>query len=340
MSEVAELAKVSQTTVSRVVNNDPKVAEETATAVRVAMEQLGYTPRKRQRNSRHKGYKSNDAAGSIALILLDDSMEAHPGMALSKLKGVMAATQNYGISLNIVQINQHKDLSDKLLQRNLLGVLLWGRKMPPPLPQELEELPHLWISSHNREDGGGILTGNEDAGRIAANHLDAQGVKAPAVFHPTTNDPQHHMRINGFSFANHILGKGGQTIRSATQHEQAFTGLAPQIQREIISEMVQQLVSLDIRPDGLFFLDDYQTALAYPILMEHDIRPMKDIQIVSCGNEAVYLNALNPRPATIDLMPETTGTLAVEQLLEMVNNPHNTNTKVSILINPQLILGD
>jgi DNA-binding LacI/PurR family transcriptional regulator len=340
MSEVAKLAKVSQTTVSRVVNDDPKVSEETTKAVRDAIIQLNYIPRNRQKNTKHKSLISNEITGSIALMLLDDSMDAHPGMALAKLKGAMTAAQEHGLSLNIIKANENKNHPLKSWQKNLLGILLWGRKISNPLPNELEALPHLWISSHNSEDGGGILTGNEEAGRIAANHLNSQKTKLPAAFYPHTDDPQHSMRINGFSFANHILGKEVQIIRPAAKHNHPFSDLAPKLQKIIILEMVQQFISLKTRPDSLFFLDDYQTALAYPILKEHGLRPMKDLQIVSCGNEAVYLNVLNPRPASIDLMPETTGALAVEKLLEIVNSQQSSSSKISILINPQLIPGD
>ena len=44
ISKVAKLAGVSSSTVSRVINNHPRVAPETAQSVREAMQTLGYTP--------------------------------------------------------------------------------------------------------------------------------------------------------------------------------------------------------------------------------------------------------------------------------------------------------
>ncbi|MGZ0710200.1 substrate-binding domain-containing protein [Coraliomargarita sp. W4R53] len=107
------------------------------------------------------------------------------------------------------------------------------------------------------------------------------------------------------------------------------------MQKEIILEMVQQLASLEKRPDSLFFLDDYHTALAHPALYQHGLIPMKDVKIISCGNEAVCLNVLQSRPATIDLVQETTGALAVGQLLDLVKSQNTNNSKISILINPE-----
>src|SRR5205823_13632548 len=46
--DVADLARVSSSTVSRVINNHPRVAPETAQSVRKAMKTLGYTPSERR----------------------------------------------------------------------------------------------------------------------------------------------------------------------------------------------------------------------------------------------------------------------------------------------------
>ena len=44
INKVAKLAGVSSSTVSRVINNHPRVAPETAQNVRKAMQELNYTP--------------------------------------------------------------------------------------------------------------------------------------------------------------------------------------------------------------------------------------------------------------------------------------------------------
>ena len=67
--------------------------------------------------------------------------------------------------------------------------------------------------------------------------------------------------------------------------------------------------------------------------------PERDCRIVSCGNEAGYLNALDPRPATVDLGPEATGRLAVEQLLREIQSPGSANGQISMLVNPRLVEG-
>ena len=48
ISKVAKLAGVSSSTVSRVINNHPRVAPETAENVRKAMRALSYTPSDRR----------------------------------------------------------------------------------------------------------------------------------------------------------------------------------------------------------------------------------------------------------------------------------------------------
>ena len=79
--------------------------------------------------------------------------------------------------------------------------------------------------------------------------------------------------------------------------------------------------------------------MVYAELRKRSIDPGKDILIVSCGNEDAYLNGLYPRPATIDLAPEATGRLAVEQLLRLVRDPV-ASKRASVVVTPELVLGD
>jgi DNA-binding LacI/PurR family transcriptional regulator len=62
VKDVAELAGVSTATVSRVLNNSPKVADDTRTRVVWAMEQLGYRP---NRLARHLRKQTTQTIGAI-----------------------------------------------------------------------------------------------------------------------------------------------------------------------------------------------------------------------------------------------------------------------------------
>jgi DNA-binding LacI/PurR family transcriptional regulator len=103
--------------------------------------------------------------------------------------------------------------------------------------------------------------------------------------------------------------------------------------------LAAELAAVRPRCDGVFIPDDRITALIYPALLQQGIEPGRDIAVISCGNEATYLNCLRPRPATIDLAPETTGRLAVEQLLK-ISKHADAYERTAILVTPKLILGE
>jgi DNA-binding LacI/PurR family transcriptional regulator len=69
ITRVAKLAGVSSSTVSRVINNHPRVAPETAEAVRKAMEKLNYTPSDRRPGPK-PSLRTRTGAANIAFLVL------------------------------------------------------------------------------------------------------------------------------------------------------------------------------------------------------------------------------------------------------------------------------
>ena len=69
ISKVAKLAGVSSSTVSRVINNHPRVAPETAQSVRRAMHTLNYTPSDRRPGPKPASRNRNGVADIAFLVL-------------------------------------------------------------------------------------------------------------------------------------------------------------------------------------------------------------------------------------------------------------------------------
>jgi len=181
-----------------------------------------------------------------------------------------------------------------------------------------------------------ILAGNEQAGRLAADYLIGRRVARPALLCPTHAAPQYALRSNGFRSGLYLAGVEVCELGGARTEETAFEELEPARRRAEIEALVDELAALQPAVDGLFVPDDSLTALAYPALARRGRAPGKDVLVVSCGNEPAYLAGLHPRPATIDLGPETTGRLAVEQLLRRIRG-EDSPERVCILIEPRLV---
>ncbi|MFW5894288.1 MAG: LacI family DNA-binding transcriptional regulator [Verrucomicrobiota bacterium] len=340
MTDIAKKAGVSQATVSRVVNRDPKVAAGTVAAVKRAMRELGYTPQPRRKRTRHVNHGKVSGQGTIALVMLDNSMDTHPFMSLTKLRGVEAAVGEAGMTLALARLPEGGGLPPALLLPDLRGVLLWGHGLPPEIEQVIDEVPHYWLSSHAEAGANVVLVGNEQAGRLAADYLLENGVEHPAALHPSSPDARYELRVQGLRIACLARNREVAMIAADLPRGTFFAELPRIEQRMVVRELVGKLVASEPRPDGLFLPDDILTPQVYLELRRHDIAPEKDIRIVSCGNEAAYLNALDPRPATIDLGPGATGRLAVEQLLREIASPGSANGQISMMVNPRLVEGE
>src|SRR6186997_1361332 len=98
ISKVAKLAGVSSSTVSRVINNHPRVAPETADNVRKAMSKLGYAP-----SDRRPGPKpaSRAATGvtTVAFLVLGTSRGGTTPAFEELLRGVSAGASRNNINL-------------------------------------------------------------------------------------------------------------------------------------------------------------------------------------------------------------------------------------------------
>ena len=337
MIDVARKAGVSQATVSRVVNGDPNVMESTRQAVTKAMQALGYAPKQKRKRFRDSGPSAQGGGhGTIALLLLDDSMSSHPAMALAKLRGVETAVKRAGMTLTVTAVHEDEPLAPALSRTDLCGVLLWGASIRPALAGKIESLPRIWLTSHVASGSSAVLIGNEQAGKMAAEYLMDKGVRRPAVLCLPTSEPQYELRIRGFRYACHVRDKESLVITTGARPPSSFSAMPRDKQQQIARQLIKKISQTSPRPDGLFIPDDSQTALIYPMLVECGILPEKDILIVSCDNESAYLNALHPRPATIDLRPEATGRLATEQLIHLATCGEPED-QVSVLITPCLV---
>src|SRR5258708_3300439 len=98
--EVASLAGVSKSTVSRVINQLPGVAPAATEAVRKAMEELGYRPNVR-RPGRKPKERQGIRTGNVALLTMGESpaqlyrMPVFPAM----LHGIERALAENGLNL-------------------------------------------------------------------------------------------------------------------------------------------------------------------------------------------------------------------------------------------------
>jgi LacI family transcriptional regulator len=133
IKDVARHANVSLKTVSRVINNELSVREETRERVQRAIDELDYEPDQSARSLR--------SATSYALGLVYDN--PNPYYVISVQNGVLAACRDQGFGLQIHPCDSRvPDLADEL--RELVRrARLAGLVLAPPMSERMDLIRHL-----------------------------------------------------------------------------------------------------------------------------------------------------------------------------------------------------
>src|SRR5437879_3058769 len=115
MQRVAQLAGVSTSTVSRVVNEHPSVAPQTAESVRRAMDQLRFTasPRRARRRPRH----APAHAATIAFLIFGTSGSNAAPAFESLLRGVSEGASAHDLGLTFGFVADRAKLPQRIADR-------------------------------------------------------------------------------------------------------------------------------------------------------------------------------------------------------------------------------
>lgn len=163
LTDVAKLAGVSPTTVSRVINHYPSVNKETIQLVKKAMEELNYQPNAFARGLHGK----NTNLVGIILPNLNDSLYADLVIELEK----QLHTLGYLTTLCISQNNKEKeqDFINQMLNNNAAGLITANHALAVKSYHNLD----FAVTAFDRkmQHIPYVHTNNYESGFQAANHL-------------------------------------------------------------------------------------------------------------------------------------------------------------------------
>lgn len=341
--EIAKLAGVSHTTVSRVVNNEGNVSPETAMKIRAIMKQVGYIPkppslRRGPRRVRDVGFKT----GNVAFLTSSESLRvlSSSPVMLDVVHGVEDALASHGMSMVQGAISAGRQLPPIVSRGEVDGVIVWPN-LDGVSVETIEilrnfKVVYVMTALEERLPGDRIKNNNREIGRIAAKYLLKKGHKKIGYITPTALDLQRNMCERWLSFSHFIEESGAQPSQLII--EQSPTDLLElNVDREeLIRKAVQELFGSDQGPTGVFVTCDSLTAKIYPILKSLGIEIGKDLEVLSCDNQISLLAGLEPKPVSIDIQAELIGKTAVEQLRWRIMHPDD-DSQMTIEIQPKLL---
>ncbi len=336
LQQVAKLAGVSASTVSRVINSRTNVKTDTADTVRRAMQELQFKPARR-RVDRSIGGRTTDRKTHIAMLILgsSDSNSIPPHEAL--LRGASAVCDRVGVQLSL-RIASDPDSAIASLDRHSVNGLLIHGQRPTRVPNAIQQqIPTVWLMANRYRPtwGDQVMPDGTGIGQLAAQYLLRRGHRNVAYLGLNTN---WSFGVRWLSFREVVEAAGG-IAHELTKGNLEFAHYWSLLGAgESIEKLVQELVDLKPRPTAAFVAEDWLLPLLYTAFAKRGISvgPGCDIDVVSCNNQPVHFMGLPNRPPTIDIRIESIGRYGVEQLLWRIRHGLDS-PRIRMMVEPSLV---
>jgi LacI family transcriptional regulator len=335
MKKVAELAGVSLSTVSRVINAHPSISPQTVDAVRAAMERLQFRP-----SPRRGGERNADEKLAVAYLALGDGVRTTAPAFDRLLGGITEAAEELNVELTFSFVADARQIPSRILDGGVDGLLLSGRRPDAGLQKRLERLPAVWLMG-NREQplwGHQVMPDNTAVGGIAANHLADLGCRHVVALSIANNG--WSIKFRALAFEETARERGLQvTLLRATGMPDA-AACRPDELATAGEQLVDQLLALSPRPTGLFITEDALAAAVDTAAAARglDLSPGGTTSVISCNNERPYLAGLTMRPATIDINARAIGRHGLELLVRHVRRP--ADNRLRLMIGPKFVAAE
>ncbi|TGB01684.1 LacI family DNA-binding transcriptional regulator [Halobacillus salinus] len=307
INDIAQMAKVSRTTVSRALNNSGYVSEDVRKRIMKIVEETGYMPSQSAKSLRTK------RSGVIGIILPRLSTETSTRV----VNGINEelAKEGFQILLTDTELNKQKEIEYiRLLKtRHVDGIILLATNVNEELikaihnidipvlaiGQELPGVPSLvYDDYHAAADLTNMLIhkGHERIAFIGVTHDD------PSVGGLREQAYRDKMKVNGLEIQETWIGQGDFSIESG--YEQM---------KSILKRSKGQ------EPTALFAVTDRMAIGAMEYLKEQGYTIPEEMAVVGIGASALS-KYITPSLTTIDYHNKDAGKKAAELLLRQLKN--------------------
>lgn len=312
--DIAYLAGVSQSTVSRALRGSPRVSEETHRRVQEAVRTLNYKVDKNASNLR------TQHTGTLALLFFEDPTADDSNINpffLSMLGSITraCAQRGYDLLISFQQLSHdwHADYEDS---KKADGLILLGYGDYLSYRAKLDKLVALgthfvrWGAVLPDQPGLSIGCDNFQGGRDLVAHLLAQGRSRIAFLGDASQHyPEFFERYHGYAAA---LEAAGIEAEPALQVDAITTEASGY-------EAVETLLARGTIFDAVFAASDLIAIGAMRALADHGLRVPGDISLA--GFDDIPMAAsVHPPLTTVAQDTKRAGELLVEHLLRLIGD--------------------
>jgi LacI family transcriptional regulator len=313
MKDVAQLAGVSQTTVSFVINDvqDSNIPAETRDRVLDAVRELGYRPNAAARNLR------SQHTHTIGLISDDIATTPFAGQMIQGAQDEAWAHNKLILLINTGG-NKHmkSEAAEALLERQVDGILyatMYHREVHPP--QAIYEVPTVLVDCYVSDRSlPSVVPEETNSASVAVGILIQRGHRRIGMLNNVDPIPATIGRFQGFRNA---LAAAGMEFDPSL----VVTGLSDQSGGHAAA--MQVLVRPD-RPSAIFCFNDRMAMGAYQAAAELGLSIPGDLAIIGFDNQETIAPWLRPALTTMQLPHYAMGRWAAQHLLKLIGSPRRS----------------
>jgi DNA-binding LacI/PurR family transcriptional regulator len=307
LEEVARVAGVSRATVSRVVNDSPRVRPDIRLAVEAAVRQLGYQP---NRAARSLVTRRSD---SIAVVITEPTGRLFSDPFFPRLvRGVSGelASRNLQLVLLMPEPDDEERTIRYLIGGHVDGALLVSLHGNDPTPAALaaRDVPAVFVGRPPLgTDVSYVDVDNRQGGSRATEHLLRAGCRRVVTVSGPADMAVGIDRLEGYRDALRLAGRPSDAVAATGD----FTYEGGAAAMEQLLEMAPDL-------DGVFCASDLMAAGALGVLLAAGRRVPEDVLLVGFDDSPLAAT-MRPPLSSIGQPIEEMGREAVRLLLDEID---------------------
>lgn len=322
IKDVAALAGVSPSTVSRTCKNNPSISEETKERVRKAMAELGYEPNFQASNL------ASQNSRTIGIILPASAKEVYENsFYLEAIQGISHYCNGRQYMTTIVTGQDEAEILNAVRSMSRSGkvdgfIILYSKKEDPVIDYLFNEgLLYILIGKATQYTNQTIYIDNDNllAGREATEYLYQLGHRRIAYLGSDSSLMFSADRKAGYqlALASHQLPVRPEycvEVKNVSKNnEEAIRGL---------------LMQKD-RPTAILVSDDILAVSLERVCLENHLAIPEDLSIISFNN-SLFARLTSPQLTSIDIGAGQLGSEAASQIINHIENPNLLATKIIV----------
>lgn len=322
IKDVAALAGVSPSTVSRTCKNNPSISEETKERVRRAMIQLGYEPNFQASNL------ASQNSRTIGIILPVSARDAYENpFYLEAIRGVSQFCNQRQYINTVITGKDDEEVLQAMRTMTRSGqvdgfIVLYSKQQDPVIDYLYNEgLPYVLIGKAYQYANQTVYIDNDNllAGQEATEYLYQLGHRRIAFLGSDSSLMFSADRKSGYQTA---------LLRRSLPLREDYCVEVSSIPRDG-DALIHRLLKNQDRPTAIVVSDDILAVALERSCIEMDLSIPKDLSIISFNN-SLFARLTSPQLTSIDINSCQLGIEAASQMINHIKNPNLLATKIIV----------